>query len=209
MAFLYTGGYTLNLVTLIGLAVGVGMLVDNSIVVYEAAQRRLERGVDPDRAAGDGVRITFKAILASTVTNAIVFLPVFFLVEDSMLKGGDEAPCRCYTIPLGSSLLVAVGLVPLLARRFAAPAAMDRLRALKRRRELYMGLPLPDRWRDLFTGLLKNSMRNPATWIMVITAALFFTIIVGLPWVMIGSRNRSLRRQMRYSSQLMSLQGFP
>ncbi len=190
MAFLYTGGYTLNLVTLIGLAVGVGMLVDNSIVVYEAAQRRLERGVDPDRAAGDGVRITFKAILASTVTNAIVFLPVFFLVEDSMLRGVMKLLAAAILIPLGSSLLVAVGLVPLLARRFAAPAAMDRLRALKRRRELYMGLPLPDRWRDLFTGLLKNSMRNPATWIMVITAALFFTIIVGLPWVMIGSRNQ-------------------
>jgi multidrug efflux pump subunit AcrB/ABC-type multidrug transport system ATPase subunit len=190
MAFLYTGGYTLNLVTLVGLAVGVGMLVDNSIVVYEAVQRRLERGVDPDRAAGDGVRITFKAILASTITNAIVFLPIFFLVEDSMLRGVMKLLAAAILIPLGSSLLVAIGLVPLLARRFAAPAAMDRLKTLKRRRELFAGLHLPDRWRDLFTGLLKNSMRNPATWITIITVALFFTIIVGLPWVMLGSRNQ-------------------
>lgn len=190
MAFLYTGGYSLNLVTLVGLAVGVGMLVDNSIVVYEAVQRRLERGVDPDKAAGDGIRITFKAILASTITNAIVFLPIFFLVEDSMLRGVMKLLAAAILIPLGSSLLVAIGLVPLLSRKFAAPAAMDRLKTLKKRRELFAGLHFPDRWRDLFTGLLKNSMRNPATWIMVITAALFITIVVGLPWVMIGSRNQ-------------------
>ena len=70
MAFLYTSGYTINLVTLIGLARGVGMLVDNSIVVYEAVQRRLERGVEPDLAAVEGVKFTFKAILAATATTA-------------------------------------------------------------------------------------------------------------------------------------------
>src|SRR5690606_24144335 len=46
-AMLYLGGWTLNLITLSGLALGVGMLVDNSIVVYEAVQRRLEHGLSP------------------------------------------------------------------------------------------------------------------------------------------------------------------
>lgn len=190
MAFLYTGGYTLNLITLVGLAVGVGMLVDNSIVVYEAVQRRLERGVDPDRAAGDGVRITFKAILAATITNAIVFMPIFFLVEDSMLRGVMKLLAAAILIPLGSSLLVAIGLVPLLARRFAAPAAMDRLVTLKKRRELFAGLHLPDRWRDLFTGLLKNSMRTPATWISIIALVVLFTSIAGVAWIAKGVANR-------------------
>jgi multidrug efflux pump subunit AcrB/ABC-type multidrug transport system ATPase subunit len=193
MAFLYTGGFTLNLVTLVGLAVGVGMLVDNSIVVYEAVQRRLERGVDPDRASGDGVRITFKAILASTITNAIVFLPVFFIVEDSMMRGVMKLLATSILIPLGASLLVALGLVPLLTRKFAARAAMERITAVKKRRELFAGLHFPDRWRDMFTGLLKNSMRHPATWITVITAVVLFTSITGVSWILSGGGNRGIQ----------------
>jgi multidrug efflux pump subunit AcrB len=54
VALLFVGGWTLNLITLFGLAVGIGMLVDNSIVVYEAVQRRLERGAGADQAAAAG-----------------------------------------------------------------------------------------------------------------------------------------------------------
>ena len=193
MAFLYVGGYTINIVTLIGLAMGVGMLVDNSIVVYEAVQRRLERGVEPDRAATEGIKVTFKAILAATATTAIVFLPVFFLIDDGMMRGVMKLLAAAILIPLGSSLLVAVGLVPLLSRKFAAPAALAHLDAVKKRKELYAGLPAPDKWRDLFSGVLKNSLRRPATWLTVITAVVMVTVIIGLPWVMIGNRNQEAR----------------
>ncbi|MCP3914613.1 MAG: efflux RND transporter permease subunit, partial [bacterium] len=58
LALLYLAGQSINVITLFGLAIGIGMLVDNSIVVYEAVQRQLERGVDPDTAAEFGVRRT-------------------------------------------------------------------------------------------------------------------------------------------------------
>ncbi len=76
MALLFLAGQSINLITLFGLAVGIGMLVDNSIVVYEAVQRRLEQGADADTAAVDGVRRTVRAIIAASVTNAVVFVPV-------------------------------------------------------------------------------------------------------------------------------------
>jgi multidrug efflux pump subunit AcrB/ABC-type multidrug transport system ATPase subunit len=187
MAMLYTGGYTLNIVTLIGLAVGIGMLVDNSIVVYEAIQRKLERGVEPDAAAGEGVKITIRAIIAATVTTAIVFLPIAFLTEDAMIRGLLKVLAAAILLPLVSSLLVAVGMVPLLSRKLAAPAALARLDAIRKRRRLYAGLVYPDKWRELFSGLLKISLRHPAGWLAVITGAVLITVTVAVPWVMVSS----------------------
>ncbi len=193
MAFLYIGGYTINIVTLIGLAVGIGMLVDNSIVVYEAIQRKLERGVDPDRAATEGVKITFKAIMAATATNAVVFLPVPFLIDNGTMRSVMALLAAGILIPLGASLLVAIGLVPLLSRKFSAPSALKQLEEVKRRKDQYAGLPSPDKWRELFSGLLKNSLRTPASWLIVILTAVIITVIVGLPWVLLGNRNQEAR----------------
>ena len=89
-AFLFLGGYTLNLITMLGLVVGIGMLVDNSIVVFEAVQRGLERGLSADVAAIAGIRRTVRAIVAASATNAVVFLPPMFLVEDSLVRGSLE-----------------------------------------------------------------------------------------------------------------------
>jgi multidrug efflux pump subunit AcrB/ABC-type multidrug transport system ATPase subunit len=186
MAMLYTSGYTLNIATLVGLAVGVGMLVDNSIVVYESIQRRLERGVDPDTAAGQGVKITVRAIIAATATTAVVFLPLVFITESSFMRGLLKVLSAAILFPLVSSLLVAVGLVPLLSRKLAAPAALTRLEANRKRRELYAGLPHPNKWRELFTGLLKISLRRPAAWLAVITVAVLITIVVAFSWILVG-----------------------
>ncbi|MFC1839700.1 efflux RND transporter permease subunit [Thermodesulfobacteriota bacterium] len=193
MAMLYLGGYTINVFTLVGLAVGVGMLVDNSIVVYESIQRRLERGIDPDTAAGQGVKITIRAILASTVTTAIVFLPVFLMVENSMVQGFLKIFSAAILLPLVASLIVAIGLVPLLSRKLAAPAALSQLEKVKKRRELYAGVPYPDKWRELFSGLLKNSLRNPAVWLAFIAGAVLITLIVALPWVAVNSLNQETK----------------
>ncbi len=194
MAMLYTGGYTLNIVTLIGLAVGIGMLVDNSIVVYEAIQRRLERGMEPDAAAVEGVKITIRAVIAATVTTSIVFLPIAFLTEDAMIRGVLKVLAAAILLPLVSSLLVAVGLVPLLSRKLAAPAALARLDAIRKRRELYAGLVSPDKWRELFSGLLKISLRHPAGWLAVITGSVFITIIVAVPWVLVSTTSKEARQ---------------
>ncbi len=75
---LYFAGYTLNLLTLGGLALGIGMLVDNAIVVIENMFRHVQEGKDPKTAAKLGASEVGMAITASTLTTIVVFLPMAF-----------------------------------------------------------------------------------------------------------------------------------
>ncbi len=183
VAFFAIGGLSLNLITLFGLAVGVGMLVDNSIVVYEAIERLLARGVAPAEAAEEGVRRTVRAIMAASATNAIVFLPIAFAAQDSMVRGMLKLLAVAILLPLAASVLVAIGLVPLLARWLAAPAAMARLEKQRQRRLQWAGLVRPDRWRELFSGVLATGLRRPAGWLAGVGAAVVLTAIIAIPWV--------------------------
>ena len=188
LALLYLAGQSINLITLFGLAVGIGMLVDNSIVVYEAVQRQLEHGVEPDAAAEGGVRRTVRAIVAASATNAIVFLPILFVdFEASMVRSLLIVLAMAILLPMVGALLVAVGLVPLLARHLAAPAALARLSILRRRREAMGGLTPPDRGRALFSGLLTAALRRPAGWLTAVVAAVLLTVVIALPWVAVGT----------------------
>jgi len=190
-ALLFIGGQSLNLITLFGLAVGIGMLVDNSVVVYEAVQRCLERGADPDAAAVEGVRRTVRAIVAASLTTAIVFLPLTLIdFEVGWLRSLAEIVALAILLPLAGSLLVAVGLVPLLARRLAAPAAVRRLAEQRRRRRELGGLPPPDRVRALFSGLLTVALRRPAGWIAGVVTAVLITVLVALPWVSVNTASQ-------------------
>jgi HAE1 family hydrophobic/amphiphilic exporter-1 len=186
-AMLYLCGYTLNLITMLGLAVGIGALVDNSVVVYEAVQRGLERGLAADAAAVSGVQRTMRAIVAGSATHAIVFLPAIFLIDDSLVRGALELVAIAIIFPVLASLLVAIGLVPLLAERLAAPAALARLRREAQRRREYGGTLPPKRARAVLTALLKSSLRRPTPWIVGITAAILLTIVIALPWVLVSS----------------------
>src|SRR5690606_24772526 len=79
-ALIFFGGLTLNLMTLGGLALGVGMMVDSSIVVLENIfRRRDEDGERGMAAAVSGAREVAGAILASTITTVIIFLPLMFV----------------------------------------------------------------------------------------------------------------------------------
>ncbi|MEZ6047777.1 MAG: efflux RND transporter permease subunit [Planctomycetaceae bacterium] len=76
---IYFKGFTLNLVTLGGLTLGIGLLVDNSIVVIESIFRKLDEGLDAKAAAVEGTNEVASAILASTLTTLIVFVPLLFI----------------------------------------------------------------------------------------------------------------------------------
>ena len=76
---MYFLGFTLNVVSFGGLALGIGMLVDNSIVVLESIFRKRNEGVDPRRAAIEGTAEVSSAIVASTLTTLIVFIPILFI----------------------------------------------------------------------------------------------------------------------------------
>ncbi|MCC8115747.1 MAG: efflux RND transporter permease subunit, partial [Planctomycetes bacterium] len=115
-AVLYLNGMSLNLMTLGGLALGVGMLVDNSIVVLENIYRiREEEGLPPAEAAEKGTDEVFAAIIASTLTTLVVFLPLVFLEGMAGLMFREFALVVAFS--LICSLAAAVVLVPMLATR--------------------------------------------------------------------------------------------
>lgn len=112
---IYFGGLTLNLLTLMGLAMGFGLIVDNSIVVLENVYRRWQRGEEAGTAAEEGAKEVVLPILASTATTLIVFVPFVYL----------QGELRVFYVPLAivvgltlvASLFVAFTFIPALAAR--------------------------------------------------------------------------------------------
>ncbi len=113
---MYFYGFTLNTITFGGLALGVGVLVDNAIVVLENIFRHRQDGEEKIKAARNGASEVAMAITASTLTTVVVFIPVVFMQGISGVLFQQLAWVVSFS--LFSSLLVALTLVPLLASRF-------------------------------------------------------------------------------------------
>jgi len=121
---IYFSGLTLNLLTLTGLALGFGLIVDNSIVVLENIYRRWQTGESPVQAAGTGARDVVLPIFASTATTLIVFVPFVYL----------QGELRIYYVPLAlvvaltltASIFVAFTLIPSLAARWIGAGGRER-----------------------------------------------------------------------------------
>ena len=113
---MYFNGLSLNIMTLGGLALGAGMLVDNAIIVMENIFRNLESGMNVRDAAIHGTAEVGGAITASTITTVIVFLPIVYLqgVSGELFK--DQAWTVAFS--LLSSLFVAIFFIPVLFNRF-------------------------------------------------------------------------------------------
>ena len=109
-------GITLNMMSMGGLALGIGLLVDNAIVVLESVFRHREEGKDRRNAASVGAAEVAKAITASTLTTIAVFLPIVFVPGIAGVLFKDQA--LTVTFSLACSLMVALTLVPLLCSRF-------------------------------------------------------------------------------------------
>ncbi len=112
---MYFYGFTLNTITFGGLALGVGMLVDNAIVVLENIFRHRQEGKEKIEAARTGAAEVAQAITASTLTTVVVFIPVVFMAGISGVIFQQLAWVVSFS--LFSSLLVALTLVPLLGSR--------------------------------------------------------------------------------------------
>jgi len=118
-ALLYFGGFTLNTMTFGGLALGVGMIVDASIVVLENTYRHMEMGKDRMRAAIEGSEEVWSAILAATLTHVAVFVPLLFLSGVSSILFKQLAYVVMFSLSM--SLFVAVTIVPVLCSRVLRP----------------------------------------------------------------------------------------
>lgn len=116
---MYRTGTTLNIMSLGGLALGVGMLVDNAIVVLEAVYKQREAGKGAFEAARDGASEVGRAVIASTLTTVAVFLPVVFLEGVAAQLFRDMALTVSFS--LLASLAIALTLIPMLAALAATP----------------------------------------------------------------------------------------
>ena len=121
---IYFGGFTLNLMTFGGLALGVGMLVDNSIVVLENIYRLREAKVDAEPAAVRGAQEVTAAVIASTLTTVVVFLPLIFI--RGMAGVMFKQLAYVVSFALLCSLAVALTLIPMLASRFLRTVSVER-----------------------------------------------------------------------------------
>jgi CzcA family heavy metal efflux pump len=136
-------GQSLNLMSLGGLAVAIGLIIDDAIVVVESIGRRLEEGEAAADAAVSGPRALFAALLGTTATTVVVLLPLIWL------QGLVGHFFTALAIMLGSavilSLLVSLTLVPMLSARWLRPTAVRRRRRIP----------------ELYGGLLRRGLRWP------------------------------------------------
>ena len=116
---MYFNGLTLNIMTLGGLALGAGMLVDNAIVVMENIFRQMERGLSIREAAMEGASQVSGAITASTLTTIVVFLPIVYLHG----AAGELFKDQAWTVAFAllSSLVVAILMIPMLVTKIIKP----------------------------------------------------------------------------------------
>jgi HAE1 family hydrophobic/amphiphilic exporter-1 len=118
---MHVAGISLNIMSMGGLTLGIGLLVDNSIVVLESIQRRRDGGMEEVEAAVVGTGEVARAVIASTLTTICVFVPIVFVEGVAGQLFGDQA--LTVTFSLVISLIVALTLIPMLASRDFSPRA--------------------------------------------------------------------------------------
>ncbi len=111
----YFLGYTINMMTLFGMTIGVGMVVDNAIVVLENISRHREEGEQPREAAIYGAREVGMAITASTLTTVCIFFPILFVRGMTKILFAEFAVI--VSVVILSSLFCALTLTPMLSSR--------------------------------------------------------------------------------------------
>lgn len=123
---MYFADFSLNVLTLGALALGIGMLVDNSIVVIENIERHLAMGKARTEAAYHGAKEVMLALIASTVTTVAVFIPILFI--EGLIGQIFTEFALTISFSLCASLLVALTVVPMLASRFLQPNTTEQKR---------------------------------------------------------------------------------
>lgn len=161
LVLMYFSGISLNMMSLAGLSLGIGMLVDNSIVVIENIYRLRSRGVSAARAAVQGTRQVSAAIIASTLTTICVFAPMVFTtgtVRDLMMP-----ICLTIIFTLGASLLIAMTVVP--------AAGSTLLRHTKEKKH-----PWFDKVQDVYGKMLSFCLKVKVVPLTIAIALLVFSI---------------------------------
>lgn len=169
---MYSNDITLNIMSLGGIALGIGLLVDNSIVVLENISRHREMGKNPIQAAKDGAGEVGMAVVASTLTTIAVFFPLVFVHGIAGQLFRDQA--LTVTFSLLASLVVAITLIPMLsslAGRKKPEIEKPKLREPRtkvgrgmRKARIFVFETVP----SFFIGILKKSVKKIGKGIMYV-----------------------------------------
>lgn len=162
---MHFSGVTLNVMSMGGLVIGVGMLVDNSVVVLENIVRLRLQGKDIYRASIQGAKQVGGAILGSTITTIIVFLPILFIQGLTTMFIKDLALTICYS--LVASLFVAITLVPAFtSTMMKKPAKADSKMSI--------------RTKKVYAKVLTAALNHKLIGIIVVTALFGVSVLAAL-----------------------------
>jgi hydrophobe/amphiphile efflux-1 (HAE1) family protein len=185
-AFLWAAGYSINVLTLLGLVLATGLVVDDAIVVMENIYSRIEQGMHPVKASFEGAREVYFAVIATSIALICVFLPIFFI------EGLTGQLFREFAMVVVSAIIistfVSLSLTPMMSSRFLKKATrsnafMDGIgRGIERLTNAYS--------RSLHTFMKRR-------WLAIVLTAVSF----GLIWL-IGSVIPSELAPMEDKSQL-------
>jgi len=183
---MYGLGLSINILSLLGMTAGVGMLVDNSIVVVENVFRHARHHKDPREATYLGSREVGRAILISTATHLVVFVPLIYLDDEKIVLLRDMALSLVF--PFTISLLVAITLIPALTARLIGvrpgQPRRGRLAAFFSSWARWNPWHRPGRaprnfFREFIFTCAKGSLRHPIRLFFTLLVTLLLTLFAG------------------------------
>lgn len=170
--FFYAFDISINSLTLVGMALAIGMLVDNSVVVLENIYRLAGQGKDPETAVKQGTSEVWRSIFSSTLTTVVVFLP-FIFASNFMVKMIGKNIGVSIVSTLVISLTVALLLIPMATYYLLT-------RTSKSESQIFKKLSIHDRLIQGYHLVLKASMRKPATTIIGTLVVFFAALLISI-----------------------------
>jgi multidrug efflux pump subunit AcrB/ABC-type multidrug transport system ATPase subunit len=169
--FFYAFDITINSLTLIGMALAIGMLLDNSVVVLENIYRLSGASYSPEQSVTQGTKEVWRSILAATLTTITVFLP-FIFSDNFLIKVIGKHIGVSIVSTLAISLFVALLFIPM--------ATYSLLKRKNSKSVFYEKVSVTQRPVQIYLVLLKTCMRNPGTTIFGAVILLFVTLALAL-----------------------------
>ncbi len=170
--FFFGFDVSINSLTLVGIALAVGMLLDTSVVVLENIYRLRTLGYKPSEAVLEGTSEVWRSILAATLTTIAVFIPFVFSTNYLIQLLGKHIGVSIIST-LAVSLLVSLLLIPMVVHKIIA-------RKTGKAKDVYQKVSLDSRAIRLYLFLLKTALRNPAPTIIGVLVLFFVTILASM-----------------------------
>jgi len=170
--FFYASDISINSLTLVGMALAIGMLVDNSVVVLENIYRLSAQGKDPETAVKQGTIEVWRSVFASTLTTLIVFMP-FIFANNYMVKIIGKNIGVSIISTLSISLLIALLFIPMATYYLLT-------RSKNSSSEVFKRLSIHNRVIQGYHLVLKASMRKPASTIIGTLIVFFASLLISL-----------------------------